>query len=410
NQTALSASSLAGQVQFILNFIFFGLTSSVTILAAQYWGKGDRRVLAKILGLGLYISLFFTTAAAVLCLTVPRAVMTFWTNEAELVEVGARYLRLVAPSYLFAGLTQPYLAVTKSCERVTFSMGLSIVTLGLNVILNAVLIFGLAGFPELGIEGAAIATSVSRGVELLICLWDFLHQKTFPRSPAVVFALPKTLIADFGKYALPAFVNDILWGFAYNMNSVIMGHLGTDIVAANSIVTVVRELVTTVGFGMSSAAAIMLGKALGERKPEKALSDSSSLFRTTLLCGLVCGVILVAVTPLIPHIAKVSDTAASYMKVMMLLGAVYQIGQLVNTLVIAAILRCGGDTKFGMALDIITMWGWAVPVGLLTAFVFRLPPLVVYAFMCTDEFVKMPFALARFKSGKWLNNITREHE
>ncbi|MBQ3638295.1 MAG: MATE family efflux transporter [Clostridia bacterium] len=410
NQTALSASSLAGQVQFILNFIFFGLTSSVTILAAQYWGKGDRRVLAKILGLGLYISLFVTTAAAVLCLTVPRAVMTFWTNEAELVEVGARYLRLVAPSYLFAGLTQPYLAVTKSCERVKFSMGLSIVTLGLNVILNAVLIFGLAGFPELGIEGAAIATSVSRGVELLICLWDFLHQKTFPRSPAVVFALPKTLIADFGKYALPAFVNDILWGFAYNMNSVIMGHLGTDIVAANSIVTVVRELVTTVGFGMSSAAAIMLGKALGERKPEKALSDSSSLFRTTLLCGLVCGVILVAVTPLIPHIAKVSDTAASYMKVMMLLGAVYQIGQLVNTLVIAAILRCGGDTKFGMALDIITMWGWAVPVGLLTAFVFRLPPLVVYAFMCTDEFVKMPFALVRFKSGKWLNNITREHE
>ena len=410
NQTALSASSLAGQVQFILNFIFFGLTSSVTILAAQYWGKGDRRVLAKILGLGLYISLFVTTAAAVLCLTVPRAVMTFWTNEAELVEVGARYLRLVAPSYLFAGLTQPYLAVTKSCERVKFSMGLSIVTLGLNVILNAVLIFGLAGFPELGIEGAAIATSVSRGVELLICLWDFLHQKTFPRSPAVAFALPKTLIADFGKYALPAFVNDILWGFAYNMNSVIMGHLGTDIVAANSIVTVVRELVTTVGFGMSSAAAIMLGKALGERKPEKALSDSSSLFRTTLLCGLVCGVILVAVTPLIPHIAKVSDTAASYMKVMMLLGAVYQIGQLVNTLVIAAILRCGGDTKFGMALDIITMWGWAVPVGLLTAFVFRLPPLVVYAFMCTDEFVKMPFALARFKSGKWLNNITREHE
>ncbi|MBQ3861032.1 MAG: MATE family efflux transporter, partial [Clostridia bacterium] len=121
NQTALSASSLAGQVQFILNFIFFGLTSSVTILAAQYWGKGDRRVLAKILGLGLYISLFVTTAAAVLCLTVPRAVMTFWTNEAELVEVGARYLRLVAPSYLFAGLTQPYLAVTKSCERVKFS-------------------------------------------------------------------------------------------------------------------------------------------------------------------------------------------------------------------------------------------------------------------------------------------------
>ena len=410
NQTALSASSLAGQVQFILNFVFFGLTSSVTILAAQYWGKGDRRILSKILGLGLYISLFFSVTAAVLCLTVPGTVMTFWTDDRELIEVGARYLRLVAPSYFFAGITQPYLAVTKSCERVKFSMVLSIVTLGLNVVLNAVLIFGLAGFPALGIEGAAIATAISRGVELLICLGDFLRQKTFPRSPAVVFVLPRTLIADFIKYALPAFINDILWGFAYNMNSVIMGHLGTDIVAANSIVTVARDLVTTVGFGISSAASIMLGKALGEKKPEKALSDSASLFKTTLYCGLVCAVILVAVTPIVPHVAKVSETAASYMKVMMLLGAVYQIGQLVNTLVIAAILRCGGDTKYGMALDILTMWGWAVPVGLLTAFVFRLPPLVVYAFMCTDEFVKMPFALRRFRSRKWLNNLTREHE
>ena len=410
SQTALSASSLAGQVQSTLNFIFFGLTSSITILAAQYWGKGDRRILSKILGLGLYISLFFSVTAAVLCLTVPGAVMRFWTNDAELIGVGARYLRLVAPSYFFAGITQPYLAVTKSCERVKFSMVLSMVTLGLNVLLNAVLIFGLAGFPALGIEGAAVATVISRGVELTICFGDYLRQKTFPRAPAVVFALPKTLAADFIRYALPAFLNDVLWGFAYNMNTVIMGHLGSDIVAANSVVTMARELVTTVGFGISSAASIMLGKALGERKPEKARSDAASLLKTTVFCSLVCAVILVAVTPLVPHAAKVSDTAASYMKVMMLLGAVYQMGQLVNTLVIAAILRCGGDTKYGMALDIVTMWGWAVPVGLLTAFVFRLPPLVVYVFMCTDEFVKMPFALRRYRSGKWLNNITREHK
>ena len=409
NQTALSASSLAGQVQFILNFIFFGLTSSVTILAAQYWGKGDRRVLAKILGLGLYISLFFSTTAAVLCLTVPEKVMHFWTNDPELVAVGASYLRLVAPSYFFAGITQPYLAVNKSCERVKFTMVLAIITLSTNVMLNAILIFGFMGFPALGIQGAAIATSISRGLELAICFGDFLHQKLFPRSPAIIFSLPKTLIQDFGKYALPAFINDVLWGFAYNMNSVIMGHLGTDIVAANSIVVVVRELVTTIGFGMSSAASIMLGKALGEKKPEQARSDAASLLKTTLICSMISGVILVAITPIVPHIAKVSETAASYIHVMMLMSAVYQMGQLVNTLVIAAILRCGGDSKYGMALDIITMWGWAVPVGLLTAFVFKFPPLVVYAFMCTDEFVKMPFAMRRYKSGKWLNNLTREH-
>lgn len=409
DQTALSASSLAGQVQFILNFVFFGMTSAVTILAAQYWGKGDRKILSKILGLGLYISLAVSIIAAILSFLVPGTVMRFWTNDQNLVEVGARYLKLVSLSYLFCGITQPYLAVTKSCERVKFSMVLSIITLGLNVALNAILIFGLLGLPALGIEGAAIATTISRGIELLICVIDFLHQKTFPRSLANMFRLPRTLLADFGKYALPAFLNDVFWGFAYNMNSVIMGHLGSDIVAANSIVNVARDLVTTVGFGMSTAASIMLGKELGEKRADLAEEDARTLLKTTFLCGIVSGLLLLLIAPVVPSLAKVTDTARGYIRVMLILNSIYQLGMLVNTVLIAAILRCGGDSRFGMLLDTITMWGWAVPVGLLTAFVLKLPPLIVYVFMCTDELVKFPFAIHRYRSGKWLNNITREH-
>ena len=409
NQTALSASSLAGQVAFVLSFIYFGMVSAVTIRAAQYWGKGDRRVLAKILGLGLYISLTVAGLATILALLVPATVMSFWTNDPELIEVGSRYLKLVALSYLFSGLTQPYIAVMRSCERVKFSMILSMITLSLNVVLNAVLIFGLLGFPALGIEGAAIATSISRGVELLICLVDFYKQKLLPKDLKNMFHLPRTLLADFRKYALPAFLNDVLWGFAYNMNAVIMGRLGSDMVAANSLVIVVRDLLTTVGFGISSAAAIMLGKELGENQPEKARKDAGSLTRATLIYSVIAGILLFAATPWIPSLAKVSETSAGYMKVMLYMNIPYQAGMLVNTILIASVLRCGGDTRYGMVLDISTMWGWAVPVGLLTAFVFRFPPLVVYAFMCTDEFVKLPFAVQRYKSGKWLNNITREH-
>ena len=409
DQTSLAASSLAGQVQFILFFIFFGLTSVITILAAQYWGKGDLRIIAKILGLGLYVGVSVSSIVAVLAFFVPRTVMRFWTNDSELIAVGGRYLKLVALSYLFMGFTQPYMAVTKSCERVRFSMVLSIITLGTNVILNAILIFGLLGFPALGVEGAAIATTISRALEFLICLLDFLKQKTFPKSLKNMFHLPKTLLQDAVKFTLPAFLNDVLWGFAYNMNSVIMGHLGTDIVAANSIVVVVRDLITTVGFGISTAAAIMLGKELGEKRPDLAIDDAGSLLHVTVICGLIGGVLLLIVTPFVPHFAKVSETAASYMTVMLLLSVPYQMGQLVNTVLIAAILRCGGDTRYGMLLDTITMWGWAVPIGLMTAFVFKLPPLIVYAFMCTDEMVKFPFALRRYRSMKWLNNITRDH-
>ena len=213
--------------------------------------------------------------------------MRFWTNDEELVEVGSRYLRLVSLSYLFSGLTQPYVAVMRSCERVKFSMVLSMITLSLNVLLNAVLIFGLLGMPALGIEGAAIATSISRGVELLICLIDFSKQKILPRNLRNMFHLPRTLLQDFRKYALPAFLNDVLWGFAYNMNSVIMGHLGSDIVAANSVAAVARDLVTTVGFGLSAASSIMIGKEVGAGHTDMARKDADSVMVISLLTTLV---------------------------------------------------------------------------------------------------------------------------
>ena len=162
SQTALSASSLAGQVQFLLNIIYFGLNSAITIMAAQYWGKGDGKTIARIFGIGLVICMVFSTFATVLAFACPVSVMRIWTNVPELAQAGSRYLRFVALSYFFAGISQPYLAVMKSCERVKLSTAISAVTLALNVLLNAVLIFGLIGFPAMGIEGAALATSISR--------------------------------------------------------------------------------------------------------------------------------------------------------------------------------------------------------------------------------------------------------
>ena len=267
-QTALSASSLAGQVQFLLNIVYFGLSSALTILASQYWGKKDRMTIGKIFGMGLIISLVFSAGACVCALIAPRTVMRVWTNIPELVDAGARYLRFAAFSYLFAGITQPYHSIMKSCENVLLSSVISTVTLAVNVVLNAVLIFGLLGAPAMGIEGAALATTISRGVELCICTVHFTGQKMLPRHPLNIFRIPRLLVADFVRYSMPAFVNDAMWGFAFNMNSIIMGHLGSDIVAANSIVTVARDLISTVGFALAAACSIMLGKEIGEGRAE----------------------------------------------------------------------------------------------------------------------------------------------
>lgn len=408
DQTSLSASSLAAQVQFLLNIVYFGLDSALTILASQYWGKKDTKVISKILGIGLIICMSLSTLATVLALFVPEGVIAIWTDDVELRKAGAEYLRYVAASYFFAGISRPYLSIMKSCERVKLSMAVSMVTMGLNVLLNAILIFGLFGMPAMGIIGAALATSISRGIELVICLVDFFKQKIIPKALGNMFNIPRVLLSDFVRYSLPALMNDALWGLAFNMNSIIMGHLGSDIVAANSVVTVARDLVTTVGFGISAAAAILLGKEIGSGDLKLARSDASSILKVSFIASILQGIVLFIAMPYIPNLVKISDTAKNYLTIMLLISTVYQVGQIINTVLIASLFRCGGNSKYGLKLDIISMWGVAVPLGLISAFVLKLPPIIVYAITCTDEFIKMPFAIHHYKKGNWINNLTRE--
>lgn len=410
DQVSLAASSLAGQVQFLLNIVFFGLASALTILASQYWGRRDTKTIAKILGIGLIISMSVCTFASLMAFFMPGAVIRIWTNVPELMDAGAQYLRFVALSYFFAGISQPYLSIMKSCERVTLSTFISALTLGLNVLLNAVLIFGLLGFPAMGIEGAALATTISRGIELTICVIDFMRQKVMPRSIANMFRIPRALVKDFVKFSLPAFINDAMWGLAFNMNSVIMGHLGSDIVAANSVVTVARDLVTTVGFGISAASSILLGKEIGENRLQTAREDASSIMKVSVIAGICSGIVLLAISPFVPSLVKISATAAHYLQIMLLINTVYQMGQIINTVLISSLFRCGGDSRYGMILDIVCMWCVAVPLGLISAFVLDLPPLFVYVLMCTDEFVKMPFAVHHYRKGNWIRNLTRDFE
>ena len=409
DQTSLSASGLAGQVMFLINIMFFGLNSALTILASQYWGKKNVKVISKILGIGLIIAMVVTVCFSAAAFFIPRRVMWIWTDDPVLIAAGARYLRYVAPSYIFMSLVQPYLTILKSCERVVFSTAISTASLVINVVFNYLLIFGHGPFPEMGIEGAAVATSISCGLGALICLIDFLRQKVLPKSLRIMFGIPGALVVDFFKYSLPAFVNDVMWGLAFTVNSIIMGHLGTDIVAANAVVSSVRDLITVVGFGISAAASIMLGKEIGENRLDVAKKDASSIVRVTVFSGIIAGFVLLIISPFVPGLVEISETAVSYLKIMLYINIAYQMGQIVNTVLIASIFRCGGNSKYGMFLDIICMWCFAVPLGLISAFVLKLPPLIVYILMCTDEFAKMPFAVRHYLKGGWIRNITREN-
>jgi Na+-driven multidrug efflux pump len=193
------------------------------------------------------------------------------------------------------------------------------------------------------------------------------------------------------------------------MYSVIIGHLGSDAVAANSFVVVVRNFGTVFCFAIGSAAGLLVGNVIGENQLEKARSYASGCMKLTVLTGLFGGILIGAATPLVLSYADISEQAAHYLKYMLLINTYYVMGSAVNTTLIAGIFRAGGDSKFGMICDTIDMWCYAVPLGFLAAFVFKLPVMVVYFLLCTDEFVKWPWVIRHYLSGKWLKNITRDN-
>lgn len=409
-QSAISAVSLATQYAGILFSVYYGLGTGATMLCAQYYGKGDMRAVEVVEGIALRFSIIFSTAFALCSALIPTQMMTVFTNDPELIALGADYLRVVSVSYFCYGIIEVYFAVLRSVERVAICTILNAVAFGINILLNAVFIFGLFGLPKLGIVGVALATSISRVIELIGCFIVSAASKNVKLKLSTLFVRNKVLFRDFVRLSMPALGNDIVWGLAFSMYSVIIGHMGTDAVAANSFVIVVRNLGTVLCFGIASAGSILLGKIIGENRLEDARAGAKKLMKLTVISGAIGGVIVLVLMPFIMNYASasLSETAMHYLKVMLLINSYYIMGAAVNTTLIGGVFRAGGDSRFGFICDTIDMWVYAVPLGFISAFVLKLPVLWVYFLLCTDEFVKWPWVLKHYRSGKWLNNITRD--
>lgn len=408
-QSAISSVSLAVQYSSILFSVYYGLGTGATMLCAQYWGKGDLRAIEKVEGIALRFSVLISSLFAFPAMLVPELMMKVFTNDPELIGLGAEYLRIVSISYLCWSVSDIYLSVLRSIERVKTSTALNVGALLLNIVLNAVFVLGLFGSPKMGVRGVALATTISRLTQLVACFLVSAASKDIKIHLGNMFRKGGVLMQDFIRLSLPALGNDIVWGVGFSMYSVIMGHMGTDMVAANSISAVVRNFGCVMCFGIASASGIYVGKEIGAGHLEDAETGGVLSLRLTVAAGALGGILVGLATPLILRYASVSDTAAGYLKIMLLINTYYIMGAAVNTTLIAGLFRAGGDSRFGLICDTIDMWVYAVPLGFLAAFVFKLPPMVVYFLLCTDEFVKWPWVLSHYRSKKWLNNITREN-
>lgn len=408
-ETAISAASLAGQVYFIMTLLFFGLTSGAAVLTAQYWGKGDINTIEKILGLALRTAFCAAAIFTAAALFFPRQLMMIFSGEEDVIEQGAAYMRIVAIAYIPAAFTMVYLNVMRSVERVIISTIVYLVSLIVNVILNAIFIFGFMGIPALGVVGAAIATASARYVELIIVIiYSLKVNKTVRVRIKNILSTPKVLIGDFVKFAVPVTLNELMWGGGYSMITAVIGHIGKSAAAANSVAQVVRQLAFVVTMGAANAAAIMIGKVIGEGKMEYAKTYASRFMKITVILGLCGSALILIMIPVMKAVMSLGAEAEGYLSGMLAILSYIIILASVNTVMIVGVFRAGGDTKYGLFLDCASLWLVAIPLGFVAAFIWKLPVVITYIVLTSDEIIKLPLSIIRYKSKKWLKSVTRD--
>lgn len=409
-QNAMSAVSLATQIQFIQNMILSTSVAAAAILGAQYFGKKDLRALDDIFGLALKICGVTSVLFFVGCFFFPTYLMRIFTNEEVLITIGCGYLKIAGWSYLLTGISQTYLSLMKVSNHPKEAAIVSSTAVLLNIPLNAILIFGLLGFPALSVKGAAIATLISRVVELVLCI-VFSFRKGYLRiSLRSIVHNNKVLAADFLKCFWPLLGAALLWGVGFTSYTAFMGHLGVDAAAANSITSVVRDLFCCMCNGLCGAGGILVGNELGKGELTLGRLYGDKLLKISFILGIISCLVMASTTPLLLRVVKLSEQARYYLIGMMLIMSFYMIGRVINTIVINGVFAAGGDTMFDMYSLAVTMWGVAVPLAVLGTFVLHWPVFVVYACTCLDEVGKIPWVVLHFKRYKWVKDLTRERE
>ena len=407
SQNAMAGVSLATQIAFVHSLFLEAFVFGATVLSAQYWGKGDRGTVKKIFCLILRyaagISLLFTLAAA----AIPEALMRIFTSEEPLIREGASYLRVVSLSYLLTGISQCYLCAMKTSDRAFTSAVISGIAVFVNIGLNAIFIFGLLGAPAMGAGGAALATTLTRAFELALVLADSLYKDHIRPSVHSLIRGDRELRRDFWHYSFPIFINEMVWGGGTTIYSIIMGHLGGDATAANSIASVVKNLTVCLCRGIGNGGGILLGNVLGAGRLALAKVYGRRLCILSILCGLVTAGLIILCGPFLLSFMVLTETAQHYLTGMLYVCALNMMGASINITVVVGIFNSGGDTRFDAVSVFLSMWLFAIPLALAAKYLWNLPVLVIYFILSMDEVIRLPWVYRHYKKYKWVQNITR---
>ena len=404
---AVAAVGDSNQYYFLLNMVMFGIYSGGMVYFAQFWGKKEIRNIHRLLGFTLVLGIGLAAIFTGLALLIPEQIIRIFTQDVAVQELGAKYLRIACLSYPFMILSFGFSMGLRAVEKPKFSMIASIIALTLNTILNLILIFGLFGFPQLGVIGAAIATLVSRIVEFILVI-GFAYLKTETMNPklSMLLAFDRELINKLIVTSLPVVINECFWGLGTTAYMVIYGMINVESISIMNIVNSIFNIFFIAAIGVGNASTVMLGKKLGAGEKEKSYQDAILFLKVGIVLGIISGLLLVMCIPVMLQLYK--DFEPSTLTLMSHVLIVFAVGltfRFINIINIVGVFRAGGDTKYAMILELGVLW----TVGVLGTFIavkfFHAPLLIVAIIVQLEEVVKVFFGMFRVRSKKWINQL-----
>lgn len=405
----LTASSLANQLFFVFTLFIFGLGGGAAVLTAQYWGKNELSPIKVIMATMMRIVAFTSVGLVVFIYLFPTQIMSFFSSDPEVIAAGVEYLHIVAPAYLFFGISNTLNTMFRSIEVVRLAVVSNAVTLVINIGLNYVFIFGHFGAPRMELQGAALATVIARLIEMLVVLvYVFFKEKKLHFVLRDFLKRDKRLSMDLRKYCTPVVINELIWSFGITLQAALFGHMSTIAVSANTIIGVVQNLATLVTFGVASATGVIVGKTIGEGKLELARQRGITMMFVSIILGIMSAVLVLLCRDLMVDFYNVLDETKVLAKQMLVLTSVVILFQSIAGISIVGVLRGGGDTKFSLYIEFFTLWMLAVPLGYIAGLALEWPVLAVYALFKSDEIAKAILCFWRLSGDKWIRVVTRD--
>ena len=404
---SVAAVGLAGQIAFLLNLVHFGIISGAAMFTAQFWGKRDIPNLRRVLGLCLMLAISASLIFFALSQLFPSQILRIYSKDAAVIELGTSYIRTFSWTFLFFAITFSYALVMRSTGNVKTPTMISVVALLISTFLSYSLVFGKFGLPELGIQGAAVAAVIARFLECVALLTvTYATRSPVAASFRELTGFDRVFFSRVIKPMLPVILNELFWSLGITTYNIIYGRMGTQSYAAMNIVATIEQVAFVVFIGVSNATSVHVGNRIGAGKEDEAYLYAGRSLGIGIVGGLFLGLVLQLVKIPVLSLYKVSPEVIQNASLLINVVSFFLWIRVNNMTTVVGILRAGGDTRFSLFLDGIIIWIVGVPMAYLGAFVFHFPVYLVYLCAMSEEATKWVLGIIRYRSRKWINNLT----